>query len=352
MKYATLGTTDIKVSRVCLGTMTWGERNTQEEGFEQMDFALESGINFFDTAELYAVPPTAKSYGKTEEIIGNWFQARNKRSEVVLATKVAGPSFPWIRSGNRLDRANILAAADASLERLKTDYIDLYQLHWPTRPFPHFGRNNAGIIKFTADQTDQIMENLLETLQALNELVTSGRVRNIGLSDDTAWGMMTYLQLAKDESLPRIQSIQNEFSLLNRSDDPYVAEVCVREKVSYLPWSPLATGLLTGKYQSGLPENSRWALEKKLGSGISSSRGTAQAHAAVAGYLEVAAQAGLDPAQMALKFCDQQDFVASTIIGATTMDQLKQNIAAFDLELDASTMKAIDAVYRQYPIPF
>jgi aryl-alcohol dehydrogenase-like predicted oxidoreductase len=352
MEFSPLGTTDISVSRVCLGTMTWGERNTQEEAFEQMDYALQAGVNFFDTAELYAVPPRAQTYGKTEEIIGNWFQVRGERSKVVLATKVAGPSFPWIRSGNKLDRTNILAAADASLKRLKTDYIDLYQLHWPMRQFPHFGRNHAGMIRFSKDNTTEITENCLEILETLNELVKSGRVRYVGLSDDSAWGIMKYLQLAEGTDLPRMQSIQNEFSLLNRSDDPYVAEVCVREQVSYLPWSPLATGLLTGKYQSGLPENSRWALEKSLGVGISSSRGTARSHAAVAGYVEVAAQAALDPTQMALKFCDQQDFVTSTIIGATNVEQLKHDIAAFDLKLDEQTMREIDRIYRDHPIPY
>lgn len=353
MEFSILGQTDIKVSRVCLGTMTWGERNSQDEAFSQMDYALERGVNFFDTAELYAVPPRAETYGRTEEIIGEWFKAKGQRDKVVLATKVAGPALPWIRGGNRMDSGNIHAAVDASLKRLQTDYIDLYQLHWPERKFPHFGRNHAGIIQFTRDDTAAIEENFIDILEALKSIVASGKVRMIGLSDDTAWGIMKYLQLADSMDFPRMQSIQNEYSLLNRSDDPYVAEVCAREKVSYLPWSPLATGLLSGKYQDhALPADSRWALEKKLGFGVSSSRGTDQALTAVSGYLRVASQFALDPVQMALKFCDQQDFVTSTIIGATTLSQLETNIDAFDLELTKEVLQAIDQVYRQTPMPY
>ncbi len=353
MEYSRLGRTDLNVSRVCLGTMTWGERNTQAEAFEQMDYALSQGVNFFDTAELYAVPPRAETYGKTEDIIGNWFQARANRDKVILATKVAGPTLSWIRNGNKLDRANILAAAENSLKRLKTDYIDLYQLHWPQRPFPHFGRNHAGKLRFSDSNTEAIEENLLDIMGALQTLVDSGKVRYVGLSDDTAWGIMKYLSLSDMKGFPRIQSIQNEFSLLNRSDDPYVAEVCVREDISYLPWSPLATGLLSGKYQNQrLPENSRWALEKKLGTGISAFRGTEQAFQAVDAYLNIAKHQGLDPVQMALKFCDVQDFVTATIIGATSLEQLKQNIAAFSINLDESVISGIDQVNLKFPISF
>ncbi len=349
MEYSKLGSTDLNVSRVCLGTMTWGNQNSEADGHEQMDYAITQGINFFDTAEMYAVPPSAETYGKTEEIIGTWFKKRGNRKDIILATKIAGPGNAWVRGGtNKIDRKNILEAIDASLVRLQTDYIDVYQLHWPNRPFPHFGANNAGEIDFTQADTQEEVDNFIEVLGALGEAVRAGKILYPGLSDDSAWGIMKYLGLSDLHGLPRMVSIQNEFNLLKRSDDPYVAEVCVREEVAYLPWSPLAGGMISGKYLDGArPEGSRWAVDPR-----EPFRDTKDANAAVRDYMAVAKKHGLDVCQMALKFCDVQSFVTSTIIGATTMEQLKTDIAAFDLSLSDDVLKDIDDVYRRYPLPY
>lgn len=353
MKYSILGTSGLNVSRVCLGTMTWGEQNSEAEAHEQMHYAVSRGVNFFDTAEVYAVPTCAETQGKTEEIIGTWFQATGKRGDIILATKVTGQGVPWVRGGEPLTGKSVHAAIEGSLKRLQTDYVDLYQLHWPNRDFPHFGNNHAGKIDFAAADTAQVEDNLLDILTALGEIVKAGKVRYVGLSDDTAWGIMKYLSMAEAHHLPRMQSIQNEFSLLNRSDDPYVAEVCVREKVSYLPWSPLAVGMLSGKYANGaVPPGTRWDHEKKRRNNFDSFRNNPDSHAAVAKYIAVAQKHGLDVCQMALKFVDTQSFVTSTIIGATKMDQLKNNIDAFDLVLSEDVIADIATVYRQHPIPY
>lgn len=353
MQYTTLGKTDVKISRICLGTMTWGEQNSETDAHMQMDYALERGVNFWDTAEMYAVPPSERTFGKTEEYIGSWFKKSGKRDKVVLATKVAGPGIPWIRGGkNKIDGGNIRAAIEGSLRRLQTEYVDLYQLHWPNRPFPHFQNARAGKIDFTTTTTQKEEDNFLDVLHTLDNLVGQGKIRHIGLSDDSAWGISKYIALSEKHGLPRVASIQNEFSLLCRRDDPYVAETCVREGLSYLPWSPLATGMISGKYAGGkTPEGTRWHIEKTVGQS-GSWRGNPISHAAVQAYCEVAEKHGLDVCQMALKFCDMQNFVASTIIGATTMEQLKNNIDAFDITLSNDVLKDIDGVYRQYPIPF
>lgn len=351
MKYSKLGRTGLEVSRVCLGTMTWGQQNTETQAHEQMDYATAHGINFFDTAELYAVPTSSATQGKTEEIIGTWFGKTGRRKDIILATKVSGPGIPWIRNGTALTGHSVREAIEGSLRRLQTDYVDLYQLHWPNRPCPHFGNNHAGKVNFTSPPTPEVEDNLLDILTAIGDVVKAGKVRFVGLSDDTAWGIMKYLQKADEKHLPRVQSIQNEFSLLNRSDDPYVAEVCAREDVSYLPWSPLACGLLSGKYKNGArPVGSRWDVEKQLRDGFTSFRDVPAAHAAVEAYHNVAVKHGLNPTQMALKFVDSQDFVTSTIIGATSMEQLKSNIAAFDLPLGPEVIRDIETVYRQFPI--
>ena len=316
MKYSKLGRTGLEVSRCCLGTMTWGEQNSEAEGHEQMDYALGRGVNFWDTAELYAVPPRAETYGRTEEIIGTWFEKTGKRQDVILATKVSGIGRPYIREGSPLTGDAVREAVEGSLKRLKTDYIDLYQLHWPNRPFPHFGNNHAGMIDFTANDTARIEDNLLDIQRG-------------------------------------IESIQNEFSLLDRSDDPYVAEVCVRDEVAYLPWSPLAMGILSGKYlNKPWDKNWRYQVAKDINSDPGSYRFTEQSEAAVKAYMDVAAKHDLDVCQMAIKFCDVQNFVTSTIIGATSMEQLKIDIDAFDIELSDDAMADIDAVYRQYPLPY
>ncbi|NBX65769.1 MAG: aldo/keto reductase [Proteobacteria bacterium] len=353
MKMAKLGRTGLTVSRVCLGTMTWGQQNSEAQGHEQMDYAVSRGVNFFDTAELYAVPTSEATCGRTEEIIGTWFKKTGKRRDIVLATKVAGPGVPWVRGGSPLTGNSVREAVEGSLKRLQTDYIDLYQLHWPNRPFPHFGRNLGGKVDFTSVTTAEVEDNLLDILRGLDDVVKAGKVRFCGLSDDTAWGIMKYLSLSERHNLPRMHSIQNEFSLLNRSDDPYVAEVCVREDVSYLPWSPLACGLISGKYADGkIPEGTRWHHEKLVRDDFDSFRNVPVTHAAVAEYHMVAKRYGLDPCQMALKFVDTQSFVTATIIGATTMAQLKSNIDAFDLTLDDATRADIAKVYSRYPVPY
>jgi aryl-alcohol dehydrogenase-like predicted oxidoreductase len=351
MQFSKLGRTGLDVSRVCLGTMTWGRQNSEQEAHEQMDYAVTQGVNFFDTAEIYAVPPLPETYGKTEEYIGTWFAKTGKRDEIILASKIGGIGVPWIRDGEGITGDAIMPAVEDSLKRLQTDYIDLYQLHWPNRPFPHFARNHAGILDFSKENAAEIEDNLHDILRGLDEAVKAGKIRHAGLSDDTAYGIMKYLQLAEKHDLPRMQSIQNEFSLLNRSDDPYVAEVCALEDVSYLPWSPLATGMLSGKYLDGKrPEGARWNYELEDGRDLS--RDTDSANDAVRQYIQVAEKHGLDVCQMALKFIDVQPFVTSTIIGATSMDQLKTDIAAFDIELSQDVLDDIDSVYRQHPIPF
>lgn len=349
MTLSRLGSSGLMVSRCCLGTMTWGNQNTEAEGHEQMDYAVDQGINFFDTAEMYAVPPSAETYGRTEEIIGTWFQKSGRRKDIILASKIAGPGPAYIRDGkNKIDGENIRKAIDSSLKRLQTDYIDVYQLHWPNRPFPHFGLNNAGEIDFTKTNTQMQVDGFMDVLHALDDAVKAGKIRFAGLSDDSAWGIMKYIQLADAHSLPRMTSIQNEFGILKRSDDPYLAEVCVREEVAYLPWSPLAGGMVSGKYLNGArPAKSRWAVDPR-----EPFRDTEQGNAAVRAYIDVAKKHGLDVCQMAIKFCDMQSFVTSTIIGATSMEQLKTDIAAFDITLSPEVMKDIDDVYRQYPIPY
>lgn len=353
MKYSKLGRTGLDVSRVCLGTMTWGQQNTETEGHAQMNYALDRGVNFFDTAELYAVPVTPKTYGFTEQIIGSWFEKTGKREDIILATKVAGQGAGHIRDGAALTGDSVREAVEGSLKRLQTDYIDLYQLHWPNRPFPHFGTNHAGLINFTSNSTAKIEDNFLDIQRAIDEVVKAGKVRHFGLSDDSAWGIMKYNEQAKEFNLPRVESIQNEFSLLNRSDDPYVAEVCVRDDVAYLPWSPLAMGILSGKYVGKQwPKNSRYKVAKDIGSDPGFYRFNEGSYEAVDAYLAVAKKHGLDPSQMALKFVDKQNFVTSTIIGATTMEQLKTDIDAFDIDLSEEVMADIDKVYRQFPIPY
>lgn len=354
MEYKKLGSSGLKVSEVCLGTMTWGEQNSEAEGHEQMDYAAERGVNFFDTAELYSIPIHPDTYGATEKVIGTWFEARKNRSDIILASKIAGPSRPWIREGSPMTGASVKEAIEGSLKRLRTDYIDVYQLHWPNRPFPHFGRNLAGLIDFTSNKTSKIIDNMLDVLKALDDAVKDGKIRYAGLSNESAWGISKYAELAKEHNLPVMTSIQNEFSLLNRSDDPYVAETCVREDVAYLPWSPLTRGMLSGKYEGGktIPAGTRWERQIEIDPDFKEFRDLPQVHAAIDAYIAVAKKHGLDVCQMALAFCKQQSFVTSTIIGATTMEQLKSNIDAFDLTLSDEVMRDIHEVYTQYPVPF
>ncbi len=344
MKFTKLGNTNIDVSKICLGTMTWGEQNTLVEGFEQLDYAIESGINFIDTAELYPIPPQAKTQGATEIIIGDWMQQRKNRDQLVIATKVCGRG-KWVkycRDGkNRLDRDNIVAAVETSLKRLKTDYIDLYQLHWPDRSANFFGE-----LGYVHKQDDDITP-IEETLDALSDLVKAGKIRHIGVSNETPWGTMRYLQVAEKQQQERLVSIQNPYSLLNRSFEVGLAEVACRENVGLLAYSPLGFGVLSGKYLEGnMPAGARLTLYQEY------SRYTkGQGVEATEAYVKLAREHDLDPAQMALAFVNSRPFVTSTIIGATKMDQLKADINSIDLDLSEEVMTEIEAIHQKYPNP-
>ena len=343
MNYKKLGNTDIDVSTICLGTMTWGEQNTQEEGFEQMNYALTNGVNFWDTAELYAIPPKEKTYGKTEEIIGNWFEKTKKRSEVILATKVAGPGLDWIRGGgNQYDEKNLNEAVDNSLKRLKTDYIDLYQLHWPERKTNFFGRLGY------EHKDDNDWNKFEDILNSLDKIIKSGKIRYIGLSNETAWGLSKFLEISKLKKLPRMMSVQNPYSLLNRSYEVGLAEISVRERSGLLAYSPLAFGYLTGKYRNGeLPKNSRMHL---FGDKFSRYK-TENGQLAIEKYFSISKKYNLDLSQMSLKFCELQPFITSVIIGATTMEQLKTDIESVNINLNNEIIDEINEVQKLYPNP-
>lgn len=347
MLYRKLGTTALDVSAICLGTMTWGKQNSEADGHEQMDYAVGEGVNFFDTAEMYAVPPSPETYGKTESIIGMWFAARKNRDKIILATKIGGNGLRWIHGGGDINRASIVASVEGSLTRLKTDYIDLYQFHWPNRGSYHFGQTwNYKIKKSTSPEEE--IANFTECLETLQALIAAGKIRHFGLSNETAWGTMQYLHISKTKNLPRVQSIQNEYSLMYRLHEPDLFEISVREKVGLLAWSPLAAGMLTGKYANDArPAGSRWTLSDRF-----NQRDTPQAHTAVDRYLAVAKKHGLDAAQMAIAFVLSRPFVTSAIVGATSMAHLKNNIAAVDLVLTDSVLADIAEVRRDFPMPF
>ncbi len=344
MKYTRLGNTEIKVSKICLGTMTWGEQNTPHEAFEQLDYAVASGINFIDTAELYPIPPKPATQGETERILGQWMQARNNRKQLIIATKVCGPGkwVKYIRGGrNRLDRPNIEAAVDASLQRLQTDYIDLYQLHWPDRSTNFFGKRG-----FSPDPHEK-MTPIEETLDVLADLVKAGKIRHFGLSNETCWGTMRFLQASAQQALPHVVSIQNPYNLLNRTFEIGLAEISWREQVGLLAYSPLGFGVLSGKYLNGQrPTGARLTLFQEYsrytkGNGIR----------ATEAYVQLAQAHDLDPAQMALAFVNSRPFVTSTIIGATNLEQLKTDIASIDLELSEEVLESIEAIHERYPNP-
>ncbi len=346
MEYRKLGKTGLDISLIGLGTMTWGWQNTQDEGFEQMDYALERGINFFDTAEMYAIPPSEERYGTTETIIGNWFASRSNRDKVILASKIAGPGLPWIRDGNNyINKENIIQAVESSLTRLQTDYIDLYQLHWPNRGSYHFGKTWG----FTPDFDPKAEEdNFLEVLHTLQSLIQDGKIRHIGLSNETAWGMSKWLQLAKEHNLPRMASIQNEYSLLCRHFEPDLSEIALHEDCGLLAWSPLARGILSGKYLNGArPAGARLTMETRpehrVGEPIDN---------ATEKYIDLAHHHGLDPCQMALAYVNSRPFVSSTLIGATTMEQLKSNIDSISVTLSDEVLEEIEQIRRTQPVPF
>ena len=346
MQYRKLGRTGLDVSLICLGTMTWGRQNSEGDGHAQMDYALERGINFFDTAEMYAVPPSAQTYGRTEEIIGTWFAARKSREKVILASKIAGPGLPWIRGGDaKIDRINIRKAVEDSLERLQTDYIDLYQLHWPNRGSYHFQQNWNYAPKFDAAE---IEDNFIEVLETLQGLIKAGKIRAIGLSNETAWGTMKWLQLAEKLNLPRMASIQNEYSLLCRTFEPDLHEIAMAEDIGLLAWSPLTRGMISGKYLDGKrPPGARLTITTSA-----ERRDTKQSNAAIKAYIAVAEKHGLDVCQMALAFVNSRPFVTANIIGATTMEQLKTDIDSINLTLSADVLDDIDRARRDYPVPF
>ena len=344
MEYRKLGRTELHVSAIGLGTMTWGFQNSQPEGFEQMDYALEQGVNFFDTAEMYAIPPMKETFGTTETIIGNWFASRSNRDKVILASKITGPSLPWIRDGNNMiDKKNILIAVEGSLKRLQTDYIDLYQLHWPNRGSYHFGKIWDYRPEFDAQAEE---DNFLEVLQTLQTLVQDGKIGHIGLSNETAWGLSKWLQLAQKHGLPRAVSIQNEYSLLCRHFEPDLSEIAIHEDCGLLAWSPLSRGILSGKYLHGArPKGARLTIDPRVEHRINP-----QTDAAVVKYIELAKRYGLDVCQMALAFVNNQPFVTSTLIGATDMAQLKSNIDAISLNLSTEINEEIKKIRREYPL--
>ncbi|MDX1299661.1 MAG: NADP(H)-dependent aldo-keto reductase [Pseudomonas sp.] len=343
MDYRQLGRTDIKVSSLCLGTMTWGEQNSASEGFAQIERAKAYGINFIDTAEMYPVPPRAETYSKTEQIIGDYFKQRGDRADWVLASKIAGPgnSISHIRDGQlKHNRAHIVAALDASLKRLQTDWIDLYQLHWPERPTNYFGQLGYR-------HQDSEFTPLEETLEALDEQVKAGKIRHIGLSNETPWGTMKFLQLAEERGWPRSVSIQNPYNLLNRSFEVGLAEIAIHEQCGLLAYSPLAFGMLSGKYANGArPANARISLFSRF------TRYTnPETEAACARYVALAHEYGLDPAQMALAFVTAQPFVTSNIIGATSLEQLDSNLASSEVKLSAEVLAGIEAIHTAQPNP-
>lgn len=345
MKYRKLGHSDLEVSELCLGTMTWGEQNSERDAHQQLDMAIKAGINFIDTAELYPVPPKPETQGLTEQYLGSWLKQRKNRHELVIATKVSGRNDwnPPIRPGSPdcLDAENIRAALDASLKRLQTDYIDLYQLHWPDRKTNFFGR--LGYVH----KDNEVSIPIEQTLQALAEQVQAGKVRYIGLSNETPWGVMEFLRIARELDLPRVVSIQNPYNLLNRTFEVGLAEIAHRENCGLLAYSPLAFGVLSGKYLDGAqPEGARLTLFERF-----SRYSNPQAVAATEAYVRLARDHGLDPAQMALAFVNSRPFLISNIIGARTLEQLASNLASISLELSDELLAEIEQIHRKHPNP-
>ncbi|WP_338236474.1 NADP(H)-dependent aldo-keto reductase [Persicobacter diffluens] len=342
MKYSKLGNTSLEVSKICLGTMTFGQQNSEAEGHEQMDYALDQGVNFFDTAELYSIPPKAETQGSTERIIGSWFKKNGNRDKVILASKVAGPNpnFKWFRGGADFSRQQIREAVEGSLQRLGTDYIDLYQLHWPDRSTNFFGQ--LGYEHQSDDVTD--FAGILETMQ---ELIYEGKIRYVGISNETPYGFMNYLHLANSKKMPRVMSIQNPYNLLNRSFEVGNAEIAIREQAGLLAYSPLGFGVLSGKYRNGQkPENARITIWPHY-----SRYSSEQCVQAVEGYAQVAEKYGLSLTELSLGFVNSRPFLTSNIIGATTLEQLRENIATVNVEITEEIMADINAVHQQFPNP-
>ena len=343
MKFKKLGTTDLDVSLICLGTMTWGTQNTEKDAFEQMDYSIDKGINFFDTAELYSVPPNSDSYGKTEAMIGNWFEKRKNREKIILATKVAGPGCNWIRGGgNNFNEKKIGEAINGSLKRLKTDYIDLYQLHWPERSTNFFGKRD-----YTLDSEEGEWNSFESVLKALEKFIKSGKIRYIGMSNETPYGLSKYIELSKNKNLPRMMSVQNPYNLVNRTYEIGMSEISIREKCGLLVYYPLATGALSGKYRKGqMPKNSRQALFKGWERHLNP-----LAMKAYEEYYKLAKEYDMTMAQLAQAFVNTRPFVTSNIIGATTMDQLKENIDSVNIELSYEIIERINMIHNNNPNP-
>ncbi|HTG65444.1 MAG TPA: NADP(H)-dependent aldo-keto reductase [Flavobacterium sp.] len=343
MKYTTLPNTDIKVSKICLGTMTFGQQNTEADGHAQMDYAVANGVNFFDTAEMYSVPAREETYGSTEKILGTWFKKSGKRGEIVLATKIAGPNpnFTYMREKNDFSPASIKYALDKSLQRLQTDYIDLYQLHWPERKTNFFGQRGFKV------QEDAWEDNIRLVLETLDGLIKEGKIKHIGLSNETPWGIMRFLEESKYNNLPRISTVQNPYSLLNRLFETGSAEICMKENVGLFAYSPMAFGVLSGKFLTGESyPNARIKLFPQF-----SRYNSTECTEATKLYSKIAKKHGISLAQMALAFVNQQPFVTSNIIGATTLEQLKENISSIDVVLSDEIINEINAVHAVIPDP-
>lgn len=343
MKYTTLPRTNIKVSKICLGTMTWGNQNTEAEGHAQMDMAIDKGVNFFDTAELYPVPATAETYAETERIIGNWLKKTGNRNKIVLATKIAGPGdyTAHIRT-NGFSKEALIDAVNKSLKRLQSDYIDLYQLHWPER-----NTNTFGVRDYKHDADDKWSDNFNEVLHTLDGIVKSGKIRHVGISNEKAWGTMRYLEESKANNLPPMITIQNAYSLLNRVFEGDMAEIAIREEIGLLAYSPMAFGVLSGKYITGkASDNARLKLFPRFAR-YSSEQSTKATHA----YLKIAETYNMSLAQMSLAFVNQQPFITSNIIGATSLAQLEENISSVNIELNNEVLNAINEVHNLIPNP-
>ncbi|WIY52481.1 aldo/keto reductase [Devosia sp. YIM 151766] len=344
MQFKSLGRSDLKVTDICLGTMTWGSQNTEAEGHAQIALARDAGINFMDTAELYAVPGSPTTSGRTEEIIGNWFATHDDRDKWILASKIGGGGSSFLRGGRRADGAAIREALEASLRRLKTDYVDLYQIHWASRGHYHF--ENYWTYDPSRQDTDDVLANLADMLETLGDLVRGGKIRHVGVSNETTWGITQWLRLAEQHGLPRLVSVQNEYNLVRRMFDHDLAELSHHEQVGLLAYSPLAGGLLTGKYFDGAtPKGSRKDYQQGFW------RLNEYSEEAAKQYHDVAARHGLDPVQMAIAFCRSRPFTTATIIGATSTAQLQQVLGAVDLTLSPEVLADIDAVHRRLPRP-
>ncbi len=345
MIYSELGNTKIKVSKICLGTMTFGEQNTESDAHRQLDYAIENGVNFIDTAEMYPVPPNSTTQGLTEKYIGSWLNKNKKRDNIVIASKVTGPSteLSYIRNPLAINKKNIEKAIIENLKRLQTNYIDLYQIHWPQRQTNYFGELNY---KYCKDNSNEIIDNIYESYETMNDLVLSGKVRSIGLSNDTSWGLMKFLEISKEKNFSKIVSVQNPYSLLNRIYEINMAEIAKFENVKLLAYSPLGFGMLTGKYINNPPKNSRLTIWNRF-----TRYSNKDSLLATKRYVELAKKNNITPTQMALAFVNQQPFVCSNIIGATNLIQLKENIDSININLSKKVIDEINTIHLSQPNP-